>query len=188
MSAYQHSYKIKGVDIMNNRWNKKEPKILYKPRVLNTFERMRIYAEIDKQYILEDIKSYAKSEKLISDRGMRLVNWNAMYDIYVNEATMEYSQFENMKNAINLYLEYHKEENLDKDFYVVEIEEAYTTHVEILAKNEYEAEELIEEKYNQGLYFEDLRKEWVTNFFATKIREPDIVIEARRKCNYNAIA
>lgn len=75
----------------------KEPKIIYKPRELNTFERMRIYAEIDKQYILEDIKSYAESEELISDRGMRLVNWNAIYNIYVNEATMEYSQFENMK-------------------------------------------------------------------------------------------
>ncbi|WP_418948295.1 DpnD/PcfM family protein, partial [Phascolarctobacterium faecium] len=101
---------------------------------------------------------------------------------------MEYSQFENMKNAINLYLECHKEENLDKDFYVVEIEEAYTTHVEILAKNEYEAEELIEEKYNQGLYFEDLRKEWVTNFFATKVREADVIVEARKNYNYNAIA
>lgn len=173
---------------MNNRWNKKEPKIIYKPRELNTFERMRIYSEIDKQYILEDIKSYAESEELISDRGMRLVNWNAIYNIYVNEATMEYSQFENMKNTINLYLECHKEENLDKDFYVVEIEEAYTTHVEILAKNEYEAEELIEEKYNQGLYFEDLRKEWVTNFFATKVREADVIVEARKNYNYNAIA
>lgn len=29
---------LKGVDIMNNRWNKKEAKILYKPRELNTFE------------------------------------------------------------------------------------------------------------------------------------------------------
>ena len=44
---------------------------------------MRIYSEIDKQYILEDIKSYAESEELISDRGMRLVNWNAIYNIYV---------------------------------------------------------------------------------------------------------
>lgn len=173
---------------MNNRWNKKETKIIYKPRELNDYEKRIVYNEINKQNIIEDIKSYAESEELISDRGMRLVNWNAIYNIYVNEATMEYSQFENMKNAINLYLECHKEENLDKDFYVVEIEEAYTTHAEILAKNEYEAEELIEEKYNQGLYFEDLRKVWVTNFFATKEREADMIVEARKNYNYNAIA
>lgn len=171
-----------------NRWNKKEPKIIYKARALNTVEKMKIYTKIDKQYILEDIKRYAEENQLISDRGMRLVNWNAIYDIYISEATMEYSQFENMKNAINLYLDCHKEENLDKDFYEVEIEEAYTTHVEILAKNEAEAEKLIEEKYNEGLYFEDLRNEWVTNFFAMKIREPDVIVEARKNYNYNAIA
>lgn len=156
---------------MNNRWNKKEPKIIYKPRELNTFERMRIYAEIDKQYILEDIKRYAKDHELISARAMDLIDWDEMYKIHIDTAQMEYAEFDNIEYTIKLYFDHCKNENFDKDLYEVEIEKIYSTTVKIMARSKEEAESLIQEQYNKGTFFDELSECATVNFFVNRLTQ-----------------
>lgn len=152
-----------------NRWRKKEAKTIYKTRALNTAERMKIFTDIDKQYIIEDLKIYAKNRELIAMKSMDLVDWDMIHSLYMNNSSMEYSQFDNMEYAIRTYLDYHKSHLFDKDLYEVEIEETYTTSVEILARNRLEAEALVKEQYDEGTFFEELSNCCTTNFFVSRV-------------------